>query len=638
MFWRNNLVLGLLFIFLSTSLFSQAILEKKISIPNKEYEYGELFSTIEEKSGARFSYNSDIINEKEKLTYKADNKKVEECLDDILKDKYKYQSSGKYIVILAQPEKQKETKQKIIVKGKITSENDMPIANVSIYDIETEYSTLTNEEGEFEIEIPKDFDGGFSIGKLGYIDTVVLYETKVSNEVSITLNEKDAEYLKHLQENQPNNFDESKFIDYIIPKKIIINSENLRHLEGTRDFQISLVPGVSSNLSKFGVLKNKVSLNVLIGYSRGVEGVELAGLMNIDKEDVEYLQLAGLTNLVGGNVKGFQAGGIANNVWGDVNAWQLGGIWNAVRGDFEGGQVGGVLNINAGKFKGAQIGGVGNFNLKKFDGLQIAGTLNVAGDSVSGSQIGGVVNLCARTVDGLQIAGVTNGTLKKMNGVQIAGVLNTTLSDMNGGQISGVANISKSSNFQISGLLNATMHNKGVQIAPFNVCDTSSGISIGFLSFVRKGYNNITFNANEIFSLNLSAHLGTEKFYNIFTVGYQPEEELIWGYGYGFGHKFRFNDWAAFDIELIGKNLNFGEMYNEDWFPYYSLNLYFDFKIKKLFSIYLGPSVSLYSWNKSKNQEALDYLYTTPSYQFYYNKSSQNITKAWVGFYFGIGL
>ncbi|MBN2890238.1 MAG: hypothetical protein JXL97_00085 [Bacteroidales bacterium] len=623
MFQTIKLIAFCGFIFLNISLFSQTILQTKVTIPKNEYKVDEILNVIEQNSEARFSYNSEIIENKDKITYQADNQEIENCLIDVLGENFRYQASGKYIVILKNREEQKESKKKIVVQGQIKNENDDPIANVSIFDIDYQYATMTNDEGEFSITVPEDYDGGFSVGKYGYIDTVILYDTKINKDIQIELQPRDSALIKQIQANQNyNNIDNTNFVDYFIPKKILINAQNLKHIEGTRAFQISFLPGISSNLSKFGVLKNKVSVNVLIGYTRGVEGFEMAGLMNFDKEDVEFVQLAGLSNMVGGNVRGLQIGGIANAVLGDVNACQLGGISNFVKGDFDGFQAGGILNMNIGNTKGVQIGGISNFNIGTVDGIQAGGITNIVWNNFTGTQIGGILNLVKGTVDGIQIAGILNGATN----------------DVTGGQISGILNVSKSSNFQISGILNTTLNNKGIQIAPFNYADTSSGVSIGFFSFVRKGYNNVIISANEIYYLNLSAHFGTEKFYNIFNIGYQPANEVIWGLGYGFGHKFRFNDWAKLDLELMAKTLNYNTKWNEDWFPYYKLSTVFDFKIKKTISLYLGPSINLYVWNKNINQESLDYLARTMSYQLFQYESSNLLTKSWIGFYIGIGL
>lgn len=607
---------------ISGNIFAQSILNQQITIPLKEYQIEELLTLIEQKSGARFSYNADIINAKRKIEYQAENKKVELCLNDIFDNKFRYQVSGKYIILLkktTQSETQQDKKQ-VVVKGIITNKNDLPIQNVSIYNIENQSSAITDENGEFSFTFKSDEElGGFSVGKVGFLDTVLLINQNVSDEISISLKTQDSIFLNNLQANQTaSTFDKFIFLDYFVPIKTRINSQNLSYIEGTRPFQISFLPGISSNLSKFGVLENNVSLNVLIGYSRGVNGFEVAGLMNFDKEDVKWVQIGGLTNVVGGNVNGFQAGGIANVVLGNSKSFQAGGIANLVKGDFNGVQTGGIFNTTIGDFKGVQTGGIVNLTVGEFDGVQTAGILNIAFNDFKGVQTGGILNFAKGKVDG----------------IQISGIMNSSLDTVKGGQITGLVNVSKTNTMQLSGLLNVTKENNGIQIAPFNICDTSSGVSIGLISFVLKGYHKPIISADEIFYTNLNIHLGTEKFYNIFNVSYQPDDELIWGVGYGFGHKFILNNWAKFDLELLGKMIN----YQNKFSPYYKILSIGDFTIKQKVTIYLGTSFNYYIGEKTQNLETLDYISNTLSIPIFEPETSTLKMKSWIGFYFGISL
>ena len=63
-----------------------------------------------------------------------------------------------------------------------------------------------------------------------------------------------------------------------------------------------------------GAVYNRVSLNILGGYARGLKGVEFAGWFNIERENVEGLQFAGLFNAVGDTVKGMQFAGLFNRL------------------------------------------------------------------------------------------------------------------------------------------------------------------------------------------------------------------------------------------------------------------------------------------------------------------------------------
>ncbi len=622
---QKNKLFFLFFVFiLNLSSFSQSVLEQKISIPKKKYNADEFLNFIEKNSNARFSYNSDLIDKNKNFVYYAENKEIKLCLDDVFNQKIKYKSSGKYIILLENTETTKSDKKKYLVKGKITNPKDKPIKNVSVYDVNEKYSTITDNKGEFSLNFNSENDySGLSIGKFGYQDTVIIYNTKLNDEIKIELKPQDSIQLsKKRYINKSYEIDNIRFANYLIPKKIKLNSQNLKHINDIRPFQISFLPGISSNLAKFGVLKNNVSLNILIGYTRGVEGVEFAGLMNFDKEDVRWIQFAGLSNLVGGKVTGLQAGGITNVVLNDFYGIQFGGISNFVIGNFNGIQTAGTSNITIGDFYGLQTAGIANLNTGKFKGLQTAGIVSANFKDFSGLQLSGLLNFNTGNLKGLQISGFSNINTDSLSGCQISSFLND----------------SETADFQLSGFLNIAKHNKGVQIAPFNFCDTSSGVPIGFLSVVLKGYHNIIFSFDEINYLNANIHLGTENFYNIFNFGHTPNNKNIWSFGYGIGHKFKFNTWAKLDLELMTKNLYYNKSFYNSWFPYHKISLIFDFKIANLFSVYLGASANYYIWfNDKQNQESLNYISQTMNVPLSYNQTEYFISKSWIGFYFGIG-
>jgi hypothetical protein len=91
---------------------------------------------------------------------------------------------------------------------------------------------------------------------------------------------------------------------FLLSAKQKMQSINLRKFFTTRPFQLSLVPGISTQGKMSGQVVNNFSFNLLGGYTGGTNGLEVGGLFNIDKKDVKYLQAAGLFNIAGGKTKG----------------------------------------------------------------------------------------------------------------------------------------------------------------------------------------------------------------------------------------------------------------------------------------------------------------------------------------------
>src|SRR5690606_20448831 len=108
--------------------------------------------------------------------------------------------------------------------------------------------------------------------------------------------------------------------------------------------QMSFTPGLSSQGMFSSQMINHFSLNVLGGYTAGVEGFEAAGLFNINQRTVRGFQSAGIFNLAGGDVAGFQAAGILNTVYKNMEGIQVAGIHNQVSGGSGGLQIAGLYN------------------------------------------------------------------------------------------------------------------------------------------------------------------------------------------------------------------------------------------------------------------------------------------------------
>jgi hypothetical protein len=153
-------------------------------------------------------------------------------------------------------------------------------------------------------------------------------------------------------------------------------------------FQLTLVSPLGMNGFHAGRTVNKVSLNLLAGYAAGVKGLELGGLLNVDRQSVQGVQAAGLANLVGGPMQGAQLAGVANITAGPAQGLQAAGLLNYQGASTEANpssQLAGLVNVTPGQVRGGQVAGLLNV-AKHVQGLQLA-PFNIA-DSVSGASIG----------------------------------------------------------------------------------------------------------------------------------------------------------------------------------------------------------------------------------------------------------
>lgn len=636
---NNRLILLTIVLLLFTDLLkSQNYLAAKVNIPHDTYQTNEILKIIEGQTNARFSYNTEIIDVSKKFEYQANDKTVEQCLKDIFQNTLTYKTSGRYIVLMPLPAKE-SSKEKVVITGKITDQNNNPLKLASVYNLSNQFSTTTDENGEFELQINADQQtNALSFAKNGYDDTVVVCTPKVCQDIEVSLNQEQLDQLKSPVQLQNKSVDFYKFVQFLIPLKNRINSINLEHIVDTAKFQFSILPYLSTNLAKQGVLYNNISLNLLIGYSKGTNGAEIAGLINIDKENVKGIQVAGISNFVGGEVNAIQTAGFSNINLGNTQGVQVSGFVNANAGDMKGLQASSFLNGVVGNYEGVQVSGFANVNKGKMKGVQVASFINFNYEKLVGTQISGFTNVAIKQITGTQITGFANFAIKNIKGAQISGFGNICLDSSIGPQITGFANISKAPEFQLSGFANIAYDNQGVQIAPFNLADTSSGVSIGFFSFIYKGLHKFIVSSNELNYINLSFVTGNDKFYNIFKFSIEPQNQVCWGVGYGFGHKFIFSKTFKLNADFTANLLNYNTFWNNVPFIYENLNLNLEIRFFKHFSVYFGPRIGFYSNYPNKNVETLNYIDSRKMLPVAENTIGNTFYKSWLGWNLGFSL
>jgi len=336
-----------------------------------------------------------------------------------------------------------------------------------------------------------------------------------------------------------------------------------------RNFQISLITPIGTNGIESPKIVNRISINILAGASKGVNGIEGAGFANLTMQ----------------NVIGIQGAGFVNVVLGDVTGSQFAGFTNVSMGNLKGAQFAGFCNLNKGKMRGAQFAGFSNYNHQRTEGFQGAGFINVSLGDIKGAQISGFGNIVKGNVEG----------------------------------------------FQGSGFFNYAKKVKGVQLGFINIADSVDGASIGFLSFVKKGLHQIEVSADELFYTNVGVRTGGYGFYNILSAGFSPVNgTTLWHVGYGAGTSFRVNEKMRADIIATGHHVSKGLFYNGTSELY---RLYFgvEYKLAKKCFIAAGPTFNLYLGDALLPDYGAKYSNIGPYTILNETNSSGFNYKAWVG-------
>ncbi|MBI1183937.1 hypothetical protein GC194_06675 [bacterium] len=348
-----------------------------------------------------------------------------------------------------------------------------------------------------------------------------------------------------------------------------------------RPGQVSFISPMGTNGLESGRVINNFSFNILAGYHAGLDGIEIGGLLNVLKHDMQGLQIAGFGNTVLGAANGVQIAGFYNTSGGFTKGAQIAGFSNVVTDSVNGFQAAGFSNVVNGAYTGSQLAGFSNVVHGNFNGFQASGFSNVTTGRVHAAQIAGFCNVASQTVVGPQISGFANVASDSMKGAQVAGFANVVTGNLEG--------------FQASGFINVAKNLKGVQLGFINISDSiSDGFALGFLNISKSGYHKFELSANETFYGNLSFKTGTENLYNIFTVGARPyDNSFIWSYGYGLGTQQKLGNKLKMNIDLVSSQVMEGTWRIEDLHLLNKLNVCFTLPLAGSFEVFAGPDFNL---------------------------------------------
>ena len=543
---------------------AQSVAEPQfVSLNYKNETLGYILNDISEDYGVQFSYSSDAIAVKKKLSLRVDQTSLDRALTELCDvAELKYAKIGGQMVLKAAPKPVKAPERKV---EKITH-IEVPKLPKSI----KQQTPLYQEDAEEE---QRRYEA-LAFAKMNRLETKQINSIPGGERVVVV----ESQRFESLAEE-------------ILEEDEKIESDN-------RLAQISIFSRVGTNSRKSDELTNNLSVNLFWGANGGVDGLEVGGVFNHIKNDVRGIQAAGIGNHVNNNVIGTQASG----------------VFNIADGKVEGVQASGIFNI-AKEATAIQASGLFNIASNKFSGLQVAPLFNYAGPG-SGVQVSSLLN-------------VNRGKVK----TQISGLMNVA-GDVDYAQISPFLNIAK----KVSGF----------QFGIINVADTVSGVPLGMLTLVKKGYNRVDFFASESMLGNFALKLGAKSFYNIFQIGARWDEEsntingntekntlLTWGLGYGMGTAIKLNRKSLLNIEAIGMHVNEGERWTSELNILTQLRILADVRIGHRTSIFAGPSGNI-MFSNLYDADSNTYGSNIMPYSLYDETINGTNIKMWIGFIGGI--
>lgn len=545
------------------------ILEKMISIEFDQAPPEKVLERISNLGDFSFSFNPALIENREPISLRVRDQSIRQVLDLAFEGSLVYKEKNRYVILLVNPVNTENPKPPgfAILSGYINdAQSGLRVAGATVLERQTLAVTNTDSYGHFQLRINNPeppFE--LTVFRSEYRDTTWVIESITATRTPSVI----PLYPQQLTEEVPRAEREiipvsKPIIDTIYdPKPQLFPEISLKKLVMwnvtdtlNRIVQVSFVPFIGTNGMLSGNVTNEYSLNLIGGYSMANTKLEVGGVFNANRANVSGVQLAGTLNIVGGSVDGLQAAGVAN----------------LTKGTSQGVALAGVFNLHGENHDGLRAAGVLNYTHKSTSGLSIAGVLNHQNGVCNGGQMAGALNVAAKDVQYGQLAGALNVAAGDVGVGQLAGAVNLCAGEVNGVQISGGLNIAKKVN--------------GAQIGVVNIADSVSGVPLGFLSYVHKGYHHVEVSTDESFRINLAFHTGVRALYNIFAAGVNPENPLVWHYGYGLGTSPKLGEKMNMNIQLTANWIN-----EEGPVKFNLLNrlqVGVDYRFSKHFSVFAG--------------------------------------------------
>ena len=338
---------------------AQSLLNKSISINFKQSKLSSVLNEISRKGGFYFSYNGRLIPQDSLVTIVSTDQPISGILHQLFKEKYAFEERKNYIIIT--PVLQHLS---LINTDLTTDDNTYSVSglvvddrtgerlmNASVYEKEQLAAALTDEHGYFRLKFKMAAPGPIAItaSKRLYRDTTLHFLQ------TILVNSRSDKAAYANVTDRTNRVERTGLGRLFISTRQMIQSMNIPDFFANRPFQVSLTPGLSTRGMFSPQVVNKFSLNLVGGYTAGVNGIEVGGLFNINKRDSRYFQMAGIFNLVGGNATGVQLAGVHNRALDTVKGAQLALFTNNAGVQLSGFQFS-ALHNETHRLKGLQVG------------------------------------------------------------------------------------------------------------------------------------------------------------------------------------------------------------------------------------------------------------------------------------------
>ncbi len=669
----------------------QSILQRTVRVDAQGVRLDQALALVAQDGDFKLSYNAAAVRG-DSVVNVAVNTTVAKALHALVSERFELKETGNHVILLDKS----GTRRKFRVTGALVDAvTGGPLVQAYVHEVDGKNAVTTDGLGTFQLEVSGERDRtALLVMRKEYHDTIV-YVGRDGQLGRLALKKRTIiTPLEPLCIHDRCGVEDLGVARLLVPATT--TSAAAFDLEERSTWQFSLVPNMSTNGDIAGATINTFSFNLLAGYARGLEGVEIGGIANLESRDVKGMQVAGLTNLVGRNTDGVQIAGAINHTMRSLDGLQVAGFGNTVWDTLVGVQIAGGANVVKGGLRGTQITGGCNVATQNVDGTQIAGGVNVTPMDVRKAQVAGGVNY-ARNVSGAQFAcgvnvardtvgggqvGFGGNYAGNVSGGQVSFGVNVVSGAVSGGQVGfggnyagsvtggqfsfganivpgtvdagqvgfglnyagsitggqftfGLNLVSGTASGGQVGAVNFARRCEGMQFGIVNLSDTITGVPIGLLSIVRKGYHTIDVSTTEVMDVSLTLRTGVRAFHNLLILSTDGGANGAWGFGYGFGSAPRLSEHSALEIEASGEQV----LEQGFWIPAVNIAARFGVRYGYTFAdritLFAGPSLNtmVSDWRDAEG----GYLsQVPPANTVYADRIGTVDLRSWIGYRAGL--
>ncbi|MFZ1750668.1 MAG: hypothetical protein WAU01_10765, partial [Saprospiraceae bacterium] len=275
----------------------QTMLNTEVTLHHHNKSAKVVFKDIQQQTGAVFSY-SDFQDDK-KMSIQVSKtllKNVIPLLETelqisiIIKDKYLIVRSNVPI----------QTQEQNISGTILNPSSKEPISDASVFVKKHKILVNTDSRGKFAFSVPSDIKQvRINIAKANHIDTSFVILASESQSIHVYLRTFPRKSISEFDSLYPKEIQIESIFEQKIPEtppvqalsynenfwdKMERKNVNLININDTifNKFSVSLLPPISTNKLLSFHTKNVISLNIIGGNSKGLDGVELGGVYNYD--------------------------------------------------------------------------------------------------------------------------------------------------------------------------------------------------------------------------------------------------------------------------------------------------------------------------------------------------------------------